>query len=83
MIPSSSGVLYMEHRQCLLCCLPHLLLVWALEWEDGRGPEREGAKEKKRREGGLFSPSGGTGFKGEVKFRDNQKRKGRIVEEFS
>lgn len=51
--------------------------------EDGRGPEREGAKEKKGREGGLFSPSGGTGFKGEVKFRDNQKRKGRIVEEFS
>lgn len=50
--------------------------------EDGRAREG-GSKGEKGREGGLFSPSRGTGFGGEVKFRDNQKRKGRVVEEFS
>lgn len=49
--------------------------------EDGRGPGREGTKEKGR-EGGLFSPSRDTGYRGEVKFRD-RKEKGIAVKELS
>lgn len=75
MIPSSSGVLYVEHKQCLLSVNSHYIYCWAGHWAGRWEGGRERGRKEQRREGGLISPSRDSEFGGEVKLRNNEKIK--------